>query len=582
MEPDREQKEVIDSIKKNRITLVEAPPGTGKTYTAVYAAIEYVKENIKVESSLKSKVLILTFSKNARAQIEKQLEKLDDRLINYKKYIEISNYHSFYQKYIWAYSNYLNLPSDLIITPPSKRKRLVADFLLEKNINTPTVAQIGWASDLLDGDFRPVNKHTRAFSEIQKIISLKDEIINYILDLNKKGEVSFSDFGYYVKQLIQKSNSLLNILRNKYQFIILDEYQDSSDIQDFIVKELIGVNNKGLFFSDTKQMIYGWRGAKDSRIQDLKGYYTSELNMIELIEIHRYKNKEDLINLISKTRSDSYDCMEFQDTLNIKYIDIKVQVDKIDLYNAIIRGKCYYNLKYKILNEINLYRGKTLGILCRTNDIVEYIRKSFKVDFRRNLKELNNSEKEHDLLYYVYEFVCSGNYTEVDKLIKFVFFITFSVCYEKEFGKVKRNKLQDVTSQYITNIKNKFVKKVKDCFTDIKNQEDLRKQLIIYLKFLLESDLSINRDLINLVIKFLRIKENDKNKVNSLLLQHQHTNSYKELKGEYVLNIHQSKGREFDIVFIIDSNSVKKDANLFYVAISRAKEKVVFFNWTAS
>lgn len=579
MEPNQKQQEVMKSTKENRITLVEAPPGTGKTYTAVCTALEFVKEEIEKNVNYKKKVLILTFSKNAKAQIVKQFELLNNFENKYEKNIEISNYHSFYQKYIWAYSKYLDMPSNLIITAPSKRRTLISNFLMEKGVLLPTKAQIDWATDLLEGDFRPTNKRTSKFKEVETIVNLKEEIINFIISLNKSGKIGFSDFGYYMKLLVQKSKSLLSVIRNKYQFIILDEYQDSSDIQDYIVKEIIGLDNKALFFADSKQMIYGWRGAKDTRLNEVKVFYNNEINVLQLTEIHRYKNKNDLIRLVNVIRDGSYRRAEFEQAQNIKYIDINVDVDELNFYNPLVRNKCYSKMKYKVFNVLKENRGKTVGILCRTNDIVDYLREEFKTEFKRNLQELNNNENEHDLLGFVYEFLDNFEYKNVDEIIKFVFEVTFMVSYEKEFGKVKKNKLQDITLEYIVKVKNSVVRKVREYFTSIKNEEDLKKQLYEYLQFLLNEELNIKIDLINLVLKLLRIKEINSEKVNSLLLQHQHVNSFKDLKGDYVLNIHQSKGREFDIVFVIDSNTIEKDANLFYVAISRVKEKVVLFNW---
>lgn len=241
MEPNQKQQEVIKSTKENRITLVEAPPGTGKTYTAVCAAVEFVEEQIESNKNYNKKVLILTFSKNAKAQIVKQLETLIDKKNKREKNIEISNYHSFYQKYIWAYSKYLDMPSDLTITAPSKRRILIANFLKQKGLLNPTTAQVEWATDLLEGDFRPTNKRTAKYKEVQEIVHLKDDIINFIIFLNRSGEIGFSDFGHYMKLLIKKSKSFLNLIRNKYQFIIVDEYQDSSDTQDYIIKEIIGL-----------------------------------------------------------------------------------------------------------------------------------------------------------------------------------------------------------------------------------------------------------------------------------------------------------------------------------------------------
>lgn len=579
MEPNQKQQEVMRSTKENRITLVEAPPGTGKTYTAVCAALEFVEEQIKSNKNYNKKVLILTFSKNARAQINKQFEKLADGKSKYENNIEISNYHSFYQKYIWAYSRYLDMPSDLTITAPSKRRTLIANFLKRKGFLNPTNAQVDWAIDLLEGDFRPTPKQAAKYKGVQAIVNLKDDIINYIMFLNKSGEIGFSDFGHYMKVLIKKSKSFLIILRTKYQFIILDEYQDSSDTQDYIVKEIIGLNNKALYFADSKQMIYAWRGAKETRLDELKEFYSNEVNILELLEIHRYKNKTDLINLIDAIRKGSYNRMAFQHSPNIKYIDIKVDAKEINLFDIRIKNDCYSKMKYKILNELKLHRGKNVGILCWTNDIVNYMRKKFKVDFKIDLKELNSSEKEHDLLFFIYEFLGEVVYKNVDELIKFVFELTFMISYEKEFGKVKKNKLDDITLKYILKVRNDVVKKVIECFSSTISEYDFKIQLSIYLKFISQKNLTINSDLMNLVLKLIRIKDMNSKKVNSLLLQHQYISSYKEIKGDYILNVHQSKGREFDIVFIINSDSIEKDTNLFYVAVSRVKEKLVLFNW---
>lgn len=43
--------------------------------------------------------------------------------------------------------------------------------------------------------------------------------------------------------------------------------------------------------------------------------------------------------------------------------------------------------------------------------------------------------------------------------------------------------------------------------------------------------------------------------------------------------MHQSKGREFDYVYLIDREAINKEENLLYVALSRVKEKLVVFDW---
>ncbi|ARC83768.1 ATP-binding domain-containing protein [Clostridium argentinense] len=64
-----------------------------------------------------------------------------------------------------------------------------------------------------------------------------------------------------------------------------------------------------------------------------------------------------------------------------------------------------------------------------------------------------------------------------------------------------------------------------------------------------------------------------------MFLQYQYLKAFKELKGIYVLNVHQSKGREFDYVYVVDRESLNKEENLLYVALSRVREKLTILDW---
>ncbi|WP_143316905.1 ATP-dependent helicase [Clostridium sp. HBUAS56017] len=578
MEQNREQKEVLKSVQENRITLVEAPPGTGKTFTAVSLSINYLKEFIN--NNLNKKVLILTFSKNARAQIIKQLEVLDDGCLKYDKFIEISNYHSFYQKYIWAYSNYLGLPYSISIISQSKRKSLIIKFLIENGVTNPTETQINWATDLLEGDFKTQNK--KKLKEVEKIVDLKEDIINYIITLNKEGYIAFSDFGFYMKMLIEKSKSFLNILQNKYKLIVLDEYQDSSDIQDFVVKKLVGTNNKAVFFADSKQMIYEWRGAKGTRLSELKEYYGDEIKSLMLKEVFRYKNSSSLLDLIQNAREGIFVKDNLRNQQAIKIIDVLIDEKNINLYSPMIKNKCYSKMKYEVLKELKKYKGKTVGILSRRNDILEYLKEKFIVDFKINLNELSNNEEEHNFIVTICEFITTDEYGDVHKLTRFLLWLTFEVTYEKSFGKVKKNDIRGIIFDNIKNVRNEVVKKIKGYVESINDLESMKLSLVEYLKFVRAQDIAINNKMLNLAIKVIKTKDIDLEKATLLLLQYQYNNSFKDLKGEYILNIHQSKGREFDVVFLIDSESIKNEENLLYVALSRVKEEIVVFDWKST
>lgn len=570
MELSIKQKEVLKSLNNNRITLVKAPPGTGKTFTAVNAALQYIQDDKK----RLGKVLILTFSKNARAQIVKQMDILKTECDVDIKNIEITNYHAFYQKYIWAYSRFLGLTSNLTLVSEYTRKNQIRKILEDLGVNDIKDSQIKWAIDLLEGDFKPTKG--KKFNEINQIYNLKEKIIEGILELNKQGLIYFSDFGYYMNALLIKSSNLLKVVRNKYKLIILDEYQDSSNIQEDIVKSLIGKKNKALFFADENQRIYEWRGASSDRLDSLKCLYDAELNIINLTEVFRYKNKPDIQQIITEVLESKYDSDKRINSDNIKYIDIPSK-EKINLYNRMVRNKCYSSMKYKLLETLKKCSCESIGILTRGNDLIKYIKKDFILNFKRNIREMNNNNEEQLVIEQIIKYIGEDDY-RINNNCRILLKILSFILYEKKFGKLNLEIDEQLNYEYIKNIRHPMIKELRDSATKIDALESFKIEALNYLKSVKKSN-QVNNNVYNLIKKVLLINKIDIDKANSIFLEYQYKQSFKNIRGEYILNVHQSKGREFDTVIIIDSRSIEKDKNLFYVALSRAKENIIMIDW---
>ena len=85
-----------------------------------------------------------------------------------------------------------------------------------------------------------------------------------------------------------------------------------------------------------------------------------------------------------------------------------------------------------------------------------------------------------------------------------------------------------------------------------------------------------------LIKSIVGIKKLNAKNIDSIFIQYQTAKSFINLKGRYILNVHQSKGREFDTVIILDSNRIAKEKNLFYVAVSRARKEIIMVDWIES
>ena len=588
IKPNPEQEYIINYFiqnnPRNRVLLVEAPPGTGKTFTAVATAVNYTYYNIKNNPRYNKKVLILTFSKNAKAQIEKQLDILSSHDVNWDKYIEITNFHSFFQKYVWAYSKYLGLKETLIIMSPKQRKEVLQEkFLAISEYDVNDNVLYGWAESLLEGDFRPLTRYGNLKPAVKKLIPYREDIKDIIKEVNKEGYIGFSDIAYYMWELLNKSQALLNIIQNKYNLIILDEYQDSSDLQDKIVKKLIGKNNKAIFFADSKQMIYGWRGASSERLNNLLDDYKGEIEQKELTEVMRFKNRKDIEIMLKQVREGNYNIKKINSSENIKYVKVEIKVEDRKMNYKEKKNRAFGSIKYKLINHLPKYeerKNKSIGILCRSNELVSFIKKSLREDFNIYSQTISNNEDEHNMICDLIEFM-KKQQTKIEKheLCKEVFKYVFAVIYDNNIGSIKRNNLDVMSFDSLKRVHLNTLKTIRHYIEKAYEDKDYYKCLYNVVKLVGNSNLKVNYDMMSLVKKVLSLSKYSEDRIMDIFLQHQYLKAFKELKGIYVLNVHQSKGREFDYVYLIDIKAINKEENLLYVALSRVKEKLVVFDW---
>ena len=126
------QADFINAVKANKeYIVVEAPAGTGKTFSCIQA-VKALCDSGRLAPY--QKVLILTFSRNARAQLLKELSKfaLDDEIY---KHIDINNYHSFFKKYLDTYRDAIGIQKRLCIVDDEEFIFRLYDFACERGIS---------------------------------------------------------------------------------------------------------------------------------------------------------------------------------------------------------------------------------------------------------------------------------------------------------------------------------------------------------------------------------------------------------------------------------------------------------------
>lgn len=166
----------------------------------------------------------------------------------------------------------------------------------------------------------------------------------------------------------------------------------------------------------------------------------------------------------------------------------------------------------------------------------------------------------------------------IDEICQQVFKLIFEMIYEKQIGSINKRDVEVIKYTELATKRIPFIKELLLLIDESNMSKDIWSLLKKCIRLVEYSDFSINYDILGLMKRVFSYSKSTQN-IMDTFLQYQYLMAFKELNGIYILNVHQSKGREFDIVYVIDYESLCKDKNLLYVALSRVKEKLIVLDW---
>lgn len=582
IEKDEQQEDIIKC--PNKYILVVSPPGTGKTVTGIRYA-KHIIEREEINSY--QKILFLTFSRNARGQLELQANEL--LTSKEKRFVEITNYHRFFKEKVWAYRSYLGLPLELGIISEEERNKFLDGLISKYNIPThlgrgkKLEKLIMHLSDSLENNI-PAFLHSRVPEIWKQYIPI---VANEIRSENNKGHIYFDDLGYYFYRMISESPLLLKVFCTKYPVVIADEFQDSSELQWYIVKEL-AKKGKLLVFADELQQIHEWRGASNKRIDQVKDDFHPEEMTLETL--HRFKDNPELKYIFERLRKvlfgqlrEKINCKKNKEFRFVKY--------------SIARGRKAVN-KSLILGLLKkLLPGgcrKSVGILLTENtDVQDLHRYLNKKGFF--CKMISEGTRQHNLARRILNSIQKTK-TQHDYL-KLVLFLLEEICCDDRFKKRNWEKFQAQLKGKKIEIarlrakeKIEFIDFFNEKFSNLDFNHNTFLKNIVMTENSLRRVLRFNEEIFAPLRKIARILEKiDPDNTYSIkqvietwqgeLIRIQFARSVKTYRGLYVMTVHQAKGKEFDHVIIpyFDNRSFGTEAEekrKFYVAVTRSKQSV--------
>ena len=314
------QKEAVDAI--DGPVMVVAGPGTGKTTILTLRIANILK---KTDTNPEN-ILALTFTEAASANMRRKL----GELIGSRAYqVAISTFHSFAESVIRKYPeefprivgsrpisevDQISIIESLIDTLPLVMLRPYGDtYLYVRDIaaNISTLKREGSSEEkfkkLVEEEEKNFGKipdlyHEKGahkgkmkgeYQKLEKIIAKNKELSDiyaaYQGELLKKKFYDFSDMIMEVLEAIEKSKFLLQVLQEEYQYILVDEHQDTNNAQNKIIEHLSSFHAPvpNLFVvGDEKQAIFRFQGASLENFLYFKNLYP-EAKLITLSENYR-------------------------------------------------------------------------------------------------------------------------------------------------------------------------------------------------------------------------------------------------------------------------------------------------------
>ncbi|MEN3015195.1 MAG: ATP-dependent helicase, partial [bacterium] len=542
-------------------TLVLAGPGTGKTTVITYRTI-YLLQKLKINPC---RLIILTFTNKAAEEMQKRIKKYTKLNLPY-----IGTFHSVIIKLLKEIApvktSQYYIGNKINILDEEDKIEIIKHILsiYKTKISPLIIANI--ISTIKN------HKPIQIKEETQKIIEYYNHFIR------KSNLLDFDDILLCINNIFTENRKIKEKIRSKFDFVIVDEYQDINVTQFEFLIHL--TEDKGNIFvvGDDDQSIYGFRNSEVRIMLDFPKYFP-QARIINLT--YNYRSAQKILNTYTKLIK--YNSKRFDK--NLKAVSKQEGLVNIKIFTS---EEAEYNyVSQKIMEIKKNYPYKLIAILVRTNEIGKEFEKNL-ISKGINVKFLGG-----------YDFF---ERKEIKDILAFLRFIN-NPKDSLNFTRILKS---------FFNIKNKQLKKIlqeleeNEPLTVIENYDyTIYQQIQNLIQFALQNNLldilqevsSLYNKSDNQIIKsFLNfcekvsinydIKDLDSFLNYITLIRTSRENRIEDSNKVWIMTMHTSKGLEFDIVFIVrvkqgviphhrvSEEEKEEERRLMYVAMSRAKEEL--------
>lgn len=595
--------------------MIVAGAGSGKTKVLTTRIAHLMNHGVDAFN-----ILALTFTNKAASEMKERVEHILGN--NEARNLYIGTFHSVFARILRAEANKLGYPNNFTIYDTDDAKNVIKGIVKGMNLD--------------DKHYKPAYVYNRISAAKNSLIDpagyMQDSFIQqedarsqrpmigeiykrYAAQCFKNGAMDFDDLLFKMFILLTNFPEVLAKYQHKFKFILIDEYQDTNVAQYKIIKMLGAVHENICVVGDDAQSIYSFRGATVQNILQFQDDY-EDVQVVKLEQ--NYRSTQSILNtannIIGNNRNQIPKQLWTDNTEGDKIILVRTLTDNDEgrfIADAISEMKLrnhYNNNDFAILYRTNAQSRafeeslRRMNIPCKLYGGISFYQRKEVKDYLSYLRCIVNVQDEENFKRIINYPARGIGKTSIEKLLVFAdqHNITFWEALHHPEQAGLRGAAVNAISDFVTMIRSfqtmlekqnayevafavgKHTKLVQELYND-KSVEGLARYENV-------------QELLNSIKEFTETPDEDgelKDKslgsyLQQITLLTDADNEDEDSDTVKLMTVHAAKGLEFPCVFVVgleenlfpsamsmyDRDDLEEERRLFYVATTRAKERL--------
>ncbi len=600
------QREAVE--KTEGPVLILAGAGSGKT-RVLTTRIGHLIEDKGVQPA---NILAITFTNKAANEMR---ERVEETLESDASDMWISTFHSCCVRILRKDINRIGYNRSFVIYDSADQVTLVKDCLKELNLNDKVfepkmiISTISGAKDKLydPKQFKAMHMNDNRMSKIADVYALYQD------RLKRNSALDFDDLIFKTVELLKSDKEVLDYYRNRFKYIMVDEYQDTSKAQYELIKILAREHQNICVVGDDDQSIYGWRGADIRNILEFEKDY-DDVHVVKLEQNYRSTQiildaaNTDISNNIERKRKRLWSEKKDGELIKIQVAQDEIEesdfvadmIAKISreqnrsykdfavLYRANAQSRSVEDALNRSQIPYNIYGGTKFYERKEIKDLIAYLRVIQNPQDDISIKRIINVPRRGIGLRTIEKIEDRANLKQES-----IYSVLIDIETNSDISTKARNSISEFVDNVIGTLRtmrevypvSKLIEKViesidyygyiDELYKGNKEEAEERKDNV--------------KEFISVAMEFEQIsEEKDLETFLTGVALTSESSEEEEIDKVSLMTIHTSKGLEFPVVFIVgmedglfpiaravrsmNDSEIEEERRLCYVGITRAKE----------